>query len=112
MARMSAKLLKGHDLVRFCVMAALSIYFLYRIQMSTVKLLEWRMGSTEMSKTADEMLLPSVTFCPESYFAPPHASTNITEAYEEVPGLRNLLLGMKHAFSVRNMSVSNSICQQ
>ena len=103
---MSATLSKGHDRLRFFFIAALSIYFVYIIGISTVKLLDRRMGSTEMAMSAEELLPPSVTFCPESYFENPEASTNITAAYEELPGLKNLVIGMKHAFSVQNKSVS------
>ena len=82
----------GYDWLRFFVMAALATYFVYRIKVSTEKLLEKRRGATEESMSAKELVFPSVTFCKESFRNPTERSENITADYEELPGLENMLL--------------------
>ena len=80
------------DWLRFILMVALAVYLVYRIKVSTEKLLEWRMGSTVVSMSAQELVLPSVTFCMESYGNRTVRSDNITADYEKLPGLDNMLL--------------------
>ena len=57
----------GYDWLRFFIMAALAAYLVYRVEVSTEKLLEKRKGATEVSMSAEELVLPSVTFCMESF---------------------------------------------
>ena len=77
----------GHDWLRFFFTAVLAAYLVYRIEVSTEKLLERKMGSTEVVMSAPELLLPSVTFCMESYGNRTARSNNITADYVKLPGL-------------------------
>ena len=82
----------GHDWLRFFIMAALATYLVNRVKVSTEKLLEKRKGATEVSMSAEELVLPSVTFCMESMESPTPRSENITADFEKLPGLDNMLL--------------------
>ena len=73
-------------------MVALATYLVYRIKVSTEKVLETRMGSTEIEMSARDLVIPSITFCMESYWNKPLRSENITADLEKLPGLDNMLL--------------------
>ena len=93
------------DWLRFIFMVALAAYLVYRIKVSTEKLRERRMGSTEVSMSSEELVLPSVTFCMESYRTPTVRSENITADYKKLPGLQNMLLQLTQIVSIQNRSV-------
>ena len=102
--KMVANMVGGQDWLRVLFMAGFTAYLAYRIQKSTTKLLEMQMGSTEMTKASQELLMPSVTFCLESY---KHQTTseNITADYKKLPGLQNMLLWLSHIVSIQNKLV-------
>ena len=102
---MFANMLGGQDWLRVLFMAGFTAYLAYRIQKSTKKLLEMQMGSTEMTLASQELLMPSVTFCPESYIHPTTRSENITADYKKLPGLQNMLLQLTQIVSIHNKSV-------
>ena len=95
----------GYDWLRLFVMTALAAYLVYRIKVSTAKLLEKRKGSTEESMSAEELVLPSVTFCMESYWSKTSRSENITADFEKLPGLDNMLLFVIQSGLSQNKSV-------
>ena len=86
-------------------MVGLAAYLVYRIEVSTEKLLERRMGSTEIEMSAKELVIPSITFCSESYWGKPSRSENITADFEKLPGLDNMLLFVVQSGLNQNKSV-------
>ena len=95
----------GHDWLRFFFTAVLAAYLLYRIKVSTDKLLKGKMGSTEVAMSAAELLPPSATFCMESYGNLTARSENITADYKKLPGLENMLFYLTQIVSTQNKLV-------
>ena len=90
----------GQDWPRMVVIAGLTAFLLIRLYLSTEKLLEWRIGSAEVSVDADEIMLPSITFCPlksgvsESAYTAyitTKRSENVTTDYNALPQLEDML---------------------
>ena len=79
------------DWPRIFVLAVLATLLLTRLKICTEKLLEWRIGSVEVSVDADEILLPSITFCPKSVGHKGKKSKNITADYIALPHLKDML---------------------
>ena len=89
------------DWQRILVIAGLATGLLIRIYLTAEKLLEWRIGSTETSVDAEEMILPSVTFC----FMKLRQSTkseNITADYDALPRLEDMLAALTQRVTVEN----------
>ena len=95
-------MLKDHDWLRVLLVACSASYLVFRIQVSTNKLLERQMGSTEINKVAREMLLPSVTLCRESYLNQTKRSTNITEDYARLLRLDKNIKGVTQLVNIQN----------
>ena len=98
-------LLKDQDWLRLLFMAGFTGYLGLRIQVSTTKLFEAQMGSTDTAMTGQEMLLPSLTFCQESYIFPTKRSTDLTADFEKLPGLRDILRGFTQKIAIQNKLV-------
>ena len=99
---MLTDMLKDHDWLRVLLVACSASYLVFRIQVSTNKLLESQMGSTEINKVAQEMLLPSVTLCRESYFNQTKRSTNITEDFSRLLKLDNNIKIVTQLVNIQN----------
>ena len=104
---------RGQDWIRVLFILCCTSYLVYRILMSTNKLLEKKMGSTEMTLAAQDMLLPSVTICRESYLKRYRESqskewikyANITEDYQRLLKLDKMLRGLTQILTINNKFV-------
>ena len=102
---MLANMLRGQDWLKVLLMACFTSYLVYRIYVSTNKLLERQMGSTEMTRASQEMLLPSVTLCLDSFLHQTQRSTNITEDFDKLPRLSKMVKIVTQIVSIQNKLV-------
>ena len=79
-------MLGNRDWLRDTLIIVFVAYLLNIIYTSIVKLQERQIGSTEVTKDASTLLMPSVTFCPAAMkdYSDKNA-TNITEDYNNLP---------------------------
>ena len=90
------------DWQRILVIAGLATGLLIRIYLTAEKLLEGRIGSTEISVDAEEILLPSVTFCFMKLEGQSTKSENITADYDALPRLEDMLAALTQRVTVEN----------
>ena len=88
--------------MRNFVIATLAANLLYRTYFSLEKLLEWRIGSSEMPVDADEIMLPSVTFCMLKLDGNTNKSENITADYNALPKLEDVLAALSQRVKEKN----------
>lgn len=97
------KLLRGQEWPRILVIAILSACLLYVIFSSTAKLLEWRIGSTEIVVDAEEIMLPSITICSLPSDENTNKSATVTTYYDALPKLLDILAVVHQRVSVKNV---------
>ena len=90
------------DLARYIVIASLASVLLYRIHNALEKVLKGRIESTEMSACADEMMLPSITFCLPKLEVDSMKSENITADYNALHKLEDMLASLTQRVTSEN----------
>ena len=104
-------MLGNRDWLRDTLIIVFVAYLLNIIYTSIVKLQERQIGSTEVTKDASTLLMPSITFCPAAMrdYSDKNA-TNITEEYANLPTpLDWLTSGLDQNVLINNRLVNASV---
>ena len=93
------------DWPRFLIISGLAIGFSIRIYSLAEKVREWKIGSTETSKYAEEIVLPSITICMLKFYQTTK-SENILADYKTLPKLEDILTALIQRISAENGQVT------
>ena len=93
------------DWTRILITGGLAIGLLIRIFSLGKKVNEWKIGSTETSKYAEEIVLPSITICMLKFYQTTK-SDNILADYKALPKLEDILAALIQRISAKNGQVS------
>ena len=89
------------DWPRILIISGLAIAFSIRIYVLTEKVKEWKIGSTETSKYAEEIRLPSITICMLK-LTQNTKTENVLADYRKLPKLEDILAALIQRISVEN----------
>ena len=92
------------DWPRILIISGLAIGFSIRIYSLAEKVREWKIGSTETSKYAEEIVLPSVTICMMK-LTQNTKTDNILADYKTLPKLEDILTALIQRISAENGQV-------
>ena len=92
------------DWPRILIISGLAIAFSLRIYSLAEKVREWKIGSTETSKYAEEIVLPSVTICMMK-LTQNTKTDNILADYKTLPKLEDILTALIQRISAENGQV-------
>ena len=94
--------MEAQDWARSFVITVLAAFLLFRVHVSLDRLLKDRIGSSEMSVDADEIKLPSITFCLEKLGGNTTKSENITADYNKLPKMEDMLAAVIQRVTIEN----------
>ena len=93
------------DWPRILITSGLAIGLLIRIFILAEKVNEWKIGSTETSKYAEEIVLPSITICMMK-LTQNTKTDNILADYKTLPKLEDILTALIQRISADNGQVT------
>ena len=94
------------DWPRILIITGLATALFIRIYSAVEKVREWRIGSSEMSKYAEEIVLPSITICMLKLKGQTTKSENISADYATLPKLEDILAALIQRISAENGQVT------
>ena len=95
-------LLTNQDWFRMILMTCFAAYLVHQIYMKTDLLLMKETGFTEVAMDSENMIFPSITFCPASMTSHElHVPTNnITADWQNLPRLEDMLVQIKQKIRI------------
>ena len=93
-------------ITRYILVLAMTTGFLFIVAQSLSKFSEKTIGETLSAKKAAKMNFPSIYICPvfkQNYYKSHNSkSKNLTEYYESVPNIRDIILSIKQSYETKN----------
>ena len=94
-------LLTNQDWFRITLMTCFAAYLVHQIYKKTDLLLLKETGFTEVAMDSENMIFPSITFCPASMTSyEHHVPNNITADWQNLPRLEDMLSNIRQKIRI------------